>query len=290
LDKKVFIIVVTYNGEKWLQRHLESLYESVYPVNVLVVDNHSSDNSVAIIKSFSEVKLIESKENLGFGKANNIGMEVALKQGADYVFLLNQDTWIYPDTIGNLVRVAESNKDYGIVSPLHFSSDETTLDENFKTFWNRKLGVISDTIDEVPFVNAAAWLMPKNVIDKVGYFESWFQHYGEDRNYANRMVFHDFKIVVAKESKICHDRQISRNFNKDSVQSKYRILNEVLNINDSLSVSYLKGFRSVFGLPKYFHTYYSFSQISSLFYTLLLYYTGLKIKFFSILKKRASYK
>ncbi len=254
------------------------------------MDNHSTDNSVSIIASFPEVQLINSNENLGFGKANNLGIQEALKQQADYVFLLNQDTWVFPDTIEELVSVAEINSSFGIVSPLHFSNDDTVLDENFKTYWNRKTSEISKTIDEVPFVNAAAWLIPKAVIEKVGYFEPLFSHYGEDRNYVNRLVYHHYKIVIAKNVKICHDRKITRNFQKDKTQSKFQILNAVLNVNDSLFLSYWKGFFAVFGLPKYFGKYYSMSQITNLFFSLLGYFIGLKLNVFKILKKRASYK
>tara|TARA_R110000868_G_scaffold27050_9_gene103370 strand:+ start:274 stop:1149 length:876 start_codon:yes stop_codon:yes gene_type:complete len=290
LYKKVFIIIVTYNGEKWLQRLLESLHQSIYPVDILMVDNNSLDNSVAIIKTFPKVQLIESKENLGFGKANNLGIQSILKQHADYVFLLNQDTWIYPETIGNLLKVAESNKSFGIVSPLHFSSNETTLDANFKTYWERNKTVISKTIYQVEFVNAAAWFISKQVIEKVGFFDPIFNHYGEDRNYLNRVVFHGYKVVICKDARICHDRAIIRNFKKDIIQSKYKILNEVLNLNDSLVFGYLKAFRSVFGLPKYFSEFYSFSEVIKLFFTLLWYFIILKLKVLKIYKRRLSYK
>ncbi|ALJ04822.1 glycosyl transferase [Pseudalgibacter alginicilyticus] len=290
MHKKVFIIIISYNGEKWLQKNLESLQQSNYPIQVLVVDNHSTDNSVAIIESFTNIQLIKSDANLGFGKANNLGIKEALKQEADYVFLLNQDTWVFPDTIGSLVLVAESNKKYGILSPLHFSNDATVLDENFNTYWNRKTNEISENIDEVPFVNAAAWLIPKHVVEQIGYFEWMFQHYGEDRNYVNRVVFHDYKVVIVKASKICHDRTIVRNFKKDMLQSKFQILNAILNVNHSLFKSYWNGFISVFGLPKYFFKYYSLLQSLELFFSLLGYFIGLKIKVFSILKTRSSYK
>lgn len=290
MHKNVFIIIVSYNGEKWLQKNLESLQQSNYPAKVLVVDNFSTDNSVSIVESFSEVQFIALNENLGFGKANNLGVKEAINQQADYVFLLNQDTWVFPDTIETLVSVAESNKQYGIVSPIHFSSNANVLDENFKTYWGRKSNEISETIDEVPFVNAAAWLIPKRVVETVGCFEPIFQHYGEDRNYVNRVKFHRYKIVIAKESKICHDRAIVRNYKKDTIQSKFQLLNAVLNVNDSLFLSYWKGFVAVFGLPKYFYKYYSVSQILKLFFNLLIYFMGLKLTIFSIVKTRLSYK
>ena len=92
---KIFAIVVTYNGMRWYDRCFGSLRNSDMPVETIVIDNASTDETVSYIKEhFHEVCLIESKENLGFAKANNIGIKRALDNGADYVFLLNQDAWV----------------------------------------------------------------------------------------------------------------------------------------------------------------------------------------------------
>lgn len=290
MQQKVVVIIVTYNGSKWLNKCLQSLQQSVLPISVIAVDNASTDNSVAILKQFSFVEVIQSETNLGFGKANNIGIQKALEQNFDYYFLLNQDTWIKPDAIQNLVEVASQNEEFGIVSPLHFSPDETSLDANFEMYWNRKTNSISSDIDEVPFVNAAAWLLSKRVIDKVGYFEPLFDHYGEDRNYADRVRYHDFKMVVVKNSKIYHDRTITRSFQKDVKQSKYKMLAEVLNVNHNYIVGLFKAFRNAIGLPKYFSKYYAPSKVFSMFWQLFGYYILLKFHFITLLKARKSYK
>lgn len=290
MQQKVVVIIVTYNGSKWLNSCLQSLEKSILPVSVIAIDNASSDNSVEILKQFSFVEVVESITNLGFGKANNIGMHKALEQNFDYYFLLNQDTWIESDTIHNLVAVALENEKFGIVSPMHFSPDEISLDANFEMYWKRKTNSISEFVDEVPFVNAAAWLLSKKVIEKVGYFEPLFNHYGEDRNYADRVCYHGFKIVVIKNSKIYHDRTVTRNFQKDIKQSKYKMLAEVLNVNHNYIVGLMKAFRNVIGLPKYFAKYYSFSKVFAMFWQLFGYYILLKLHFLTLLKARKSYK
>lgn len=290
MQKKVFIIIVSYNGEKWIDKNLKSIANSNYPVSTIIVDNNSRDNSVKLVKQFKDVHVIKSEINLGFGKANNLGIKFALKQKADYVFLLNQDTWMFPDTIENLVLEAEKNKSIGVFSPIHFSSDVTVLDENFKTYWGRRIKSISNTLDEVTFVNAAAWLISSEVIKKVGYFEPLFNHYGEDRNYVDRVKFHNYKVGIVKNAKICHDRIVHRNFKKDLIQSKFMLLRESLNINNNLVVSYFKAFYSVFGLSKFFFKSYSIFKISTFFLNLLAYYMGLKFKVFKIYKTRLEYK
>jgi GT2 family glycosyltransferase len=105
---KIFVIIVTYKGHLWYERCFKSLRDSELPVQIIVIDNASNDGTVEYIRAhFPDIHLIESKENLGFGRANNLGMRYALDNGADYVFLLNQDAWIEPNTIGELVRIAE---------------------------------------------------------------------------------------------------------------------------------------------------------------------------------------
>lgn len=290
LPENVFVIIISFNGEKWLRKNLQSVENSTCPVNIIVLDNNSSDDSIAIVKEFPKVQLIISERNLGFGKANNLAIAQAIEQKCDYVFLLNQDTWIEKDTIEILVNTAKSNPAYGILSPLHFSTDHGKLDKNFETYLSRKISSPIENICEVPFVNAAAWLLPTKLIAKVGFFEPMFSHYGEDRNYAERVIYHNFKIVVVKECKIYHDRIISRNFNKDFTQSKYIILSKVLNINDYLFLGYWNGLVSVFGLPKYFYKSYSLSDVIKMGFGLSFYYLGLLTKVFTIRSKRSGYK
>jgi N-acetylglucosaminyl-diphospho-decaprenol L-rhamnosyltransferase len=99
-DKKICVIVITYNGAKWVEGCFGSLMQSSVPLNIIAVDNASSDNTVALIKNkFAGVALIESGTNLGFGKANNIGLKRAAEDNADFIFLLNQDAFVKPDTI-----------------------------------------------------------------------------------------------------------------------------------------------------------------------------------------------
>ena len=86
-----YVIVVTYNGSKWIDKCFGSLVNSTIPLQIFAVDNGSSDGTPDIIRSkFPSVQVIENKENLGFGQANNIGIRQAYDAGADYVFLLNR--------------------------------------------------------------------------------------------------------------------------------------------------------------------------------------------------------
>lgn len=273
LNKKVFVVIVTYNGAKWIDKNINSLLQSSYPVNIIAIDNNSTDNSVALLEKYPEVQLIKSTDNLGFGKANNIGMKMALEQGTDYVFLLNQDAWVFEDTVTSLVKKMEVSVNFGIISPMHYSADNVNLDKSFETYYSRKQNITAENVAVVPFVNAAAWMMSRRCIETVGYFEPLYGHYGEDRNYCDRVRYHKFSIVIDTDSRIVHDRVIMRNFKKDIIQSEYKILSTLLNINYSIAKSYLLALKEVMGLPKYFSRHYGVNKAMSLFVTLARYYT-----------------
>lgn len=287
MKKKIAVVIVTFNGETWIRKNLNSLLNSNYPIDIIIVDNASTDETINIVKEFKAIELIQNKINLGFGKANNIGIDWALKKGFDAIFLLNQDTWIYEKTILNLAEALFENSNLGIVSPIHYSADEITLDENFNTYFNRfEKEEDSETIRMVSFINAAAWLVSKECFSKTGYFDPIFNHYGEDRNFCDRVKYHGFKIGVVKNAAICHDRIIKLSSNKIELQSKYLVLNQVINCNNSLLNSLLLGLKSVFGLTKFHFSKQGTLKTISLFLKLLLYYFNLLLKIRMILQIR----
>jgi GT2 family glycosyltransferase len=276
LEKKITVVIVTYNGEIWIKKNIDSLLKSNYPIDIIFVDNASTDQSVKLLKEYKDIQLIQNNANLGFGKANNIGIENAIKNGADAVFLLNQDTWIFENTITNLAEKLFENPDLGIVSPMHYSADETILDSSFSTYYNKyETEIDSNSIRIVPFVNAAAWLVSKECLQKVGYFEPVFNHYGEDRNFCDRVHYHKFKIGIVKNAAICHDRIVKLNSNKILLQSQYLVFIQIINCNNSLFTALLLGLKSVFGLPKFHFKSQGFLKSIYLFYKLKLYFFSL---------------
>jgi N-acetylglucosaminyl-diphospho-decaprenol L-rhamnosyltransferase len=123
----IYSIVVTYNGSKWLDKCFGSLLNSTVSTKIIAIDNKSTDGTPDEIRlKFPSVEVIETGKNLGFGKANNIGLTRALNENADYVFLLNQDAWVEPDTIGKLISTQSS--EYAILSPVHLNGQGDALD------------------------------------------------------------------------------------------------------------------------------------------------------------------
>jgi GT2 family glycosyltransferase len=216
--KMIYGVVVTYNGSKWLDRCIYSLVNSSVSINVIVVDNGSSDGTPEKIRrNYPEVELIEAHQNLGFGKANNIGLKKAYDAGADYVFLLNQDAWVETDTIEKLTEIAKHQTEYGVISPIHLNGSGDKLDKYFMNYilpqscpdlfsdmGSRKL---KNKIYRVAFVNAAGWLISRKTIEVIGGFNPIFFAYCEDDNYIHRLRFHGLEIGVYPHSTIYHDRE-----------------------------------------------------------------------------------
>lgn len=208
---KVLTIIVSYNFEQWMNRCLGSLQRSEYPTDVIVIDNASQDRTVERIHThYPEVRLIESRENLGFGRANNIGMQIALAEGYDFVFLMNQDAWIASDAIQTLVTLSRKHPEYGILSPVHLTGKGDKPDPGFGHY--AKIQEINDlkeneSILELPFINAAFWMIPVSVLKQVGGFSPLFYHYGEDKDFVNRLHYHHLRVGYSPEAFGNHDRE-----------------------------------------------------------------------------------
>ena len=211
---KLLTIIVTYNAMRWVDRCLGSVKASSVPSDIFIVDNGSTDGTRDYIaEHYPEAMLIRSGVNLMFGRANNLGLEYALKNGYDYVYLLNQDAWVAPDAFEKLIVASAAHPEYGILSPLQFSPDWHTYEYMFKWLVVNKLTDKEVTIDradpnsviDVKMVQAAHWMLTPRCIETVGGFSPSFPHYGEDDNYCQRALYHNFKIGIVPEAKAVHD-------------------------------------------------------------------------------------
>jgi GT2 family glycosyltransferase len=279
----VFVIVVTYDGSQWIEKCLYSLQQSSITLRIIVIDNNSSDNTVDFIKeNYPEIYLIENKENIGFGKANNIGLKYALQNNADYVFLLNQDAYVMPRTIEKLCQQIQQNPEYGILSPIHLNGTEKELDYNFSQCINvtNCPNLISDFITNVTpddkiypikFVNAALWIISKDCLNRIGGFCPLFPHYGEDNDYVTRLIYHHLKIGIYPLVFGVHNR--SQKPSKMTKQRYYIYLLIVLcNVNFPISHCFVMAigviFKAIFKreitlsyLGVYFKILYALPQI-----------------------------
>ena len=208
---KVSTIILNYNGLSYLKNCLISLRAQTYPnFKIIVCDNASKDGSVEFLtKNYPEIALIRNRENLGFAKGNNVAINYALKQDADYIFLLNNDTEMEPDALAKLVETAESNESFGIVGPLVLDlKDKKTVQESGMSI--DKFGFpmqeksSNESVSEVFFVSGCAMLIKKSVLQTVGAFDRDYFMFAEDLDLCWRAQLAGYQVVVNKASRIYH--------------------------------------------------------------------------------------
>lgn len=226
---KVLVIIITYNGMQWMDRCLGSIRASSVPLDAYIVDNGSTDGTQEFIRTnYPEMIFEQSGENLGFGKANNKGLQYALDNNYDYVYLLNQDAWIFPNTIQALVGCHLKYPQYGVLSPFQLQANMKCLDVNFNQVCSTCSNFINDAyfnrIKEVyatDTVMAAHWLISRECLMKVGGFSPTFPHYGEDKNYTNRVYFHKLSVGIVPVAKAVHDRENRETTNARNIYIEY---------------------------------------------------------------------
>ena len=217
-NSKLLVVIVTYNAMTWIDRCVKSLFASSLENDIYIVDNGSNDGTKDYIKTnYPFVKLFESDENLGFGKANNIGLTYAINESYDFVYLINQDAWVMPDTLEKLVKTSIEHPNYGILSPMQLQANLWHFDNNFganlsnwnntEKFCERLYFQYRKGIYDVERVMAAHWLLTMKCITSVGGFSPSFPHYGEDDNYAERTLHKGLKIGVVLDAVAVHDRE-----------------------------------------------------------------------------------
>lgn len=227
---------------KWLEKTLSCLRALTYPATTLVIDNGSTDGTRQFVPShFPEILWMPQEKNLGFGQGNNIGMRYALEHNADFVLLLNQDAYLQPTSIEEMLKVSDG---YNLVSPIHLSGDGSRIDFMFRESIKRAdIQIIDDLIlknscnakyNDIGEVCAACWFMPISILKEVGGFNPLFFQYGEDNNYYTRLEYHGRKTILSTRAFVWHDRKIHGNmqiFNKKYIHLRTLVTACDINLN-----------------------------------------------------------
>lgn len=254
--RKVFLIILNWNGWELTRDCLESVNKTTdyglqssvdgrrktvdsLNIEIVVIDNGSTDGSVEKIKksitgikgttSITSIKIIENQANLGFAGGNNVGIRYALENGADYICLLNNDTRVSHGFLEELIKVAESNNNIGIVGGkiyfekgYEFHKDRYQKKDFGKVIWYAG-GLIDwnnvyashrgvDEVDvgqyereeETEYVNGCLMLIKKEVFEKIGLLYKKYFLYFEENDFCQRAKKAGFKLYYAPKSIIWH--------------------------------------------------------------------------------------
>lgn len=216
------IVIVNWNAKNYLQDCLNSIIDNSSGLNIeiIVVDNASTDKSVETIKIyFPQTVLIENHDNRGFGAANNQGIKISK---AEYVLLLNPDTIVLPDALTNMVKFMETERDAGIVGCKILETDGTinTSVRKFPTLFTEITHLIStkkknstelsqERFDynktcEVDSLSGCCLLIRKESIRNIGYFDEEYFMYADDIDVCYRMKKSNFKVFYFSDAQVVH--------------------------------------------------------------------------------------
>lgn len=221
------VIIVNWNTQKLLENCLRSIFKFTRGVTfeVIVVDNGSTDNSPGQVKKkFPQVKLLSNKDNLGFSRANNQGIQVAK---GEYIMLLNSDTYLIENSLRKMVEEADKFPSLGALGPTLLNRDRT-IQQSVGFFPNlAKIFWWMSFIDDLPggtflkpyhvdhdvfykrerqvdWVTAAAILVPKSTITRVGLLDEKIFMYGEEVEWCYRIKKSGDKVYFSPVTKIIH--------------------------------------------------------------------------------------
>lgn len=215
---KTSIIIVTFNSARTIKNCLNSIMRSSTDCEIIVVDNNSEDETVKIIQRYGKkVNLIEAGANLGFAKANNLGVKSAT---GEYIIFLNPDTEVWgKDSLNKLRTALEENPEYGIIGPKLVYPDGTpqnrvrNLPTVFRAFKEYILGNKGEydfyspnckTLCEVESIIGACMVVKKELFEKVGGFNEKYFMYFEDLELCKEIKSRGFKIGFLPEVTIEH--------------------------------------------------------------------------------------
>lgn len=223
------VVIVSWNARRYLEECLASLYETTAPTppEVIVVDNASTDGSPDMVeKQFPQVTLIRCRENLGFAKANNIGISESTRK---YVALVNSDVKLLGRCLDTLVDFMDQHPEAGLVGPRVLNTDLTTQSNcrRFPSPWNnfcsatglaRLLGrhrLFSgeqmfdfghDRTRPVDVLAGCFWVMRRETTETVGLLDEGFYIYAEDLDWCRRCWNAGWQVVFCPDAQAIHHR------------------------------------------------------------------------------------
>ena len=219
----VFIVIVNWNGLADTLECLGSLQSLEYEnFEIVLVDNASEDNSVeAIRRKHPSVRILANARNLGFTGGNNVGIRLALENGADYVWLLNNDTIVDRNALSSLLEVAESDPAIGILGgKIYYYSERNVLSFAGATIdWgNGRSPHIGrgesdrgqyDTVRDMDRVSGCSMLVRRHVCESVGMLDDDFFLYAEDVDWCVRARIAGYRCVYVPASMVFHKEAAS---------------------------------------------------------------------------------
>ncbi len=214
---KVIILLLNWNGKADTLECLASLQKLTYPhFQVLIVDNGSNDDSVAVIRAkHPDIPILETNENLGFAGGNNVGIEWALRHLAEWILLLNNDTIVAPDLIEAFLSAAQEHPKAKILGAKILRYDHPKTIEHLGGFWNPHIAEFhcpeagqTDhpyfNMQKADYVCGAALFMHRSVPETIGLLEPNFFLLWEETDFCCRSRKAGLEVWTAPDARVWH--------------------------------------------------------------------------------------
>lgn len=197
----ISIIIVSWNGKKWLKGCFDSLARQTFKnFEIVFVDNNSTDGTQDYIqKYYPEVRIVQNHQNLGFGVANNIGVK---KSKGEILFLLNNDTKVFPNTLEKLLEYKNRTR-ANIIGPRLLNEDRKDLLEGGYSQMDI-LGYSGRSPNKLFYVGGSALMISKKDFNKIGGFDEKYFMYGEESDFCWRALLYGMTVGVCEETKTIH--------------------------------------------------------------------------------------
>lgn len=246
IEKKspVIIIVLTWNNFEDTAECLQSLQEIDYPnYHVVLVDNGSVDDSLKKIRSlYPEVTIIEINKNLGYAGGNNVGIQYAISERAEYILLLNNDVIVNKYLVSEFIRVSERYPAAGILGGTNYYYEKRNMIQFSGGIIDWKRGNIIDVtrhkidkgqfkqVREVDTVAGSCLFIPTQIIKKIGLLnERYFLNF-EETDWCCRVKRAGYKVYSCSAAKVWHKVSVSGKKREDGINilKYYSIRNKFL--------------------------------------------------------------
>jgi GT2 family glycosyltransferase len=236
---RVAIVYLSYNSRSYIEEVFDSIKKLHYPkekLEVIVVDNNSPDGSAELFRDMSGITFFPSAENLGFAEGNNLGVNHALLNDVDYVYLLNNDAMLHQDAIMEAVKMAESDEQIGSVqSRMMLWKHKEIVNSTGGMVHFLGFGFVRDNgrpwseVDvqdgeEITYASGAAVLYRASVLRKVGLLDPFLFLYHEDLELGWRIRLAGLKNVLSTTSIAYHDYEFKRSIQKFYWMERNRFL------------------------------------------------------------------
>lgn len=211
MKKKVSIIIVNWNGLKYIHECITSLINQTYNnIEIILVDNASSDDSVNFVKlNFPDVKIIQNKENLGFAEGVNIGIK---SSSGDFIALFNQDAVAKETWLEILVQSLDNSDEIAAVAgKVFYYGDKYEKDAIFCTWskidpytacpYNFNENEPSNLVD---YLTGCALLINKDILDEIGLLDTRYFLYFDETDWCARAIRAGYKLMYIPEAIVWH--------------------------------------------------------------------------------------